>query len=199
MKRMRNQFTMHLGEWQGWIGSAGYPTLQHYFQPRERQAVCGAKPPRGVRSRTNIGSGICIKCYDWLQQIQIPFIVKPKKKKETKKTKHSILAKLRRQHNPDLYRSFHGTSPRRVVRLTMEMPDKGEKLIKIGRLRRIEYECEEPSNLAGTVFYHDAGDTGSKMVPSNIILATNQKGTQLYLLKEKKGRWPYFSSAGIIG
>ena len=100
--------------------------------------------------------------------------------------------------NPEsLYKSFHGVSPIRKRKVFYEEP-KGE-IIKIGRLVRIEYEPEPPSKLTGTRYTHEGGDLGHKTIKSNAILATNKKGTQLYIVREKKTKYPRFSGRGIIG
>ena len=100
--------------------------------------------------------------------------------------------------NPkSLYEDFHGVSPVRKRPVYYEEP-KGE-LIKIGRLVRIEYEPEPPSKLAGTRYTHEGGDLGHKVIKSNAILATNKEGTQLYIVREKKTKYPRFSGRGIEG
>ena len=98
--------------------------------------------------------------------------------------------------NP-LYESFHGTSPVKVRKVSYEPPK--SPLIKIGRLVRIEYEPEFPSKRRNTRYYHKGGDLGHKVIKSNAILATNKEGTQLYIVKEKKGKYPRFTSRGIVG
>jgi len=102
-----------------------------------------------------------------------------------------------KKKNP-LYEDFHGASPVRKRKVYYE-PPLGEPLIKIGRLRRIDYEPEYPSKRAKTVFFHKAGDLGGKTIKSNAILATNKDGTQLYIVKEKNTKYPRFSDKGIIG
>ena len=104
-----------------------------------------------------------------------------------------------KQVNPDLYQAFHGTQPLRIGKVMYEPPPKGEPLVKIGRLVRIEYEPEYPSKRSGVRYYHEGGDTGTKILKSNAILATDQSGKQLYIVRETKNRRPYFSGRGIIG
>lgn len=100
-------------------------------------------------------------------------------------------------HN-ELYESFHGNPPMRVSRMHYE-PPKGT-LVKLGTLAELHYRPEFPSQHKGTEFYHTAGDTGEKVLKSNLILATDQKGKNLYLLKiDSKSRYPFVSSRGIIG
>ena len=100
--------------------------------------------------------------------------------------------------NPkSLYEDFHGTLPVRKRPVYYEEP-KGE-IIKIGRLARIEYDPEPPSKLTGTRYTHEGGDLGHKVIKSNAILATNKSGTQLYIVREKKSKYPRFSARGIEG
>lgn len=96
-----------------------------------------------------------------------------------------------------LYESFHGSKPARKRMVNYENPT--GPLIKIGRIRRIDYEPEFPSKHRGTQFYHMAGDTGSRKLPSNMILACDSKGENFYLIKDKPGKYPNFSERGIIG
>jgi hypothetical protein len=51
----------------------------------------------------------------------------------------------------------------------------------------------------GTEFYHISGDTGEKTLKSNLILATDSKGKNLYLLRDRKSKFPVFTERGIIG
>lgn len=100
--------------------------------------------------------------------------------------------------NPvSLYQSFHGVAPVRKRPVYYEEP-KGE-IIKIGRLARIEYEPEPPSKHTGIRYTHEAGDLGHKIIKSNAILATNKQGTQLYIVRDKKKKYPIFNRRGIIG
>ena len=101
--------------------------------------------------------------------------------------------------SPKLYQSFHGASPIRLRKVFFEPPPKGESLIKIGRLSRIDYIPENPSKRAGTEYYQHAGDLGHKVIRSNAILCTNQKGNQLYIVKETNSEYPKFTERGIIG
>ncbi len=98
----------------------------------------------------------------------------------------------------DLYTDFHGNPPVKKVKVYYEAPE-GEEIIKIGRLVRIDYTPEANSKYEGTHFTHEAGDLGHKTIRSNAILATNKSGTQLYIVKEKKSKYPKFSERGILG
>ncbi len=96
-----------------------------------------------------------------------------------------------------LFQSFHGAPPANL-RQVQFVPPQGH-LVKIGRLTEIRYTPEAPSQYEGTEFYHKSGDTGAKMLRSNCILCTDSTGKNLYIIKEKQGKYPYFSSRGIIG
>jgi len=98
-----------------------------------------------------------------------------------------------------LYRNFHGTDPVKTSTVLYEPPPNGEPLIKIGRLSQINYVPEGPSHKAGHEFYHKSGDLGHKTIKSNAILATNQQGTQLFIVREKDSKYPLFTERGIIG
>lgn len=103
------------------------------------------------------------------------------------------------KNNPvNLYQDFHGNPPVKKVKVYYEAPD-GEEIVKIGRLVRIDYTPEANSRYEGTHFTHESGDLGHKTIKSNAILATNKSGTQLYIVKEKKGKYPKFSGRGILG
>lgn len=97
----------------------------------------------------------------------------------------------------NLYESFHGNPPKDIRKVYYEAP-KGV-LIKIGRLSQINYVPEVPSEKAGQEFFHKAGDTGEKVLKSNLILCTDKNGKNLYLVRDTKSNRPYFSSRGIIG
>ena len=103
-----------------------------------------------------------------------------------------------RQKNPkSLYEQFHGIPPSKVSSVFYTSPPK--KLIKIGRLLELQYHPEAPSKLKNTAYYHVSGDTGTKKLKSNLILATDPAGKNLYLVKDDKSKRPYFSNRGIIG
>ena len=101
--------------------------------------------------------------------------------------------------NPKLYESFHGSKSKGIRKVKYNAPKPGETLVKIGRLVRLEYEPEFPSKHTGVRFFHVMGDTGETKLPSNTILATDTKGENLYILKDKPKKRPYFSGRGIIG
>ena len=107
----------------------------------------------------------------------------------------------RKIKNPDskLYHDFHGASPARVRKIEYENPDPSVPLVKIGRLSQINYVPEKPSTKTGSEFYHVSGDTGEKTLKSNLILATDSKGKNLYLLRDRKSKFPVFNERGIIG
>ena len=98
----------------------------------------------------------------------------------------------------NLYRSFHGAQPTHIRKVKYTPPPK--RLIKIGRLVRVEYEPEFPSKKRKTRYYHEMGDTGSEVLKSNAILATDEKGKNLYILKDQStSPYPKFSELGILG
>ena len=100
--------------------------------------------------------------------------------------------------NPEsLYQAFHGNPPARIRKVAYEPPPK--RLVKIGRLSQLNYIPEYPSKRARQEFYHRSGDTGAEVLKSNLILATDEKGRNLYLLKDKGSKYPKFTKRGIIG
>ena len=101
--------------------------------------------------------------------------------------------------NPEsLYEAFHRVSPIRKRKVFFEPPN-GE-LVKIGDLSEIRYRPTAPSKYAGTEFFHKSGDVGSNVLKTNLILATDKSGKNLYLVKKDKNvKRPYFSGRGIIG
>ena len=112
--------------------------------------------------------------------------------------KHRMPIAMRRSNPVSLYEQFHGARPKgaRVI----EFVNPKGTLIKIGKLSEIRYCPDKPSKHAGTEFYHKSGDTGEKMLKTNLILATDQKGENLYLIKnDPRMKRPYFSDRGIIG
>jgi len=107
-----------------------------------------------------------------------------------------------KQANPadsSLYESFHGASPKGLRPVYWEPPKKGRPVLKVGRIRVIEYEPESPSQHRNTRFYHEAGDTGTRKLRSNLILCTNPEGTQLYLVQDSVSGFPRMTERGIIG
>ena len=108
-------------------------------------------------------------------------------------------ADIQQQNNPvasNLYESFHGVAPVRKRKVFYEAPPK--ELICIGELSEIRYKPVRGKHV-GTEFFHKSGDTGDKMLKTNLILATDSEGKNLYLLKKTKGGFPKFTSRGIIG
>lgn len=102
--------------------------------------------------------------------------------------------------NPSsLYKKFHGTLPTRTRKVTYEPPNPKQPLIKLGRLSQINYVPEFPSKRIGVEYYHQSGDTGVKKLKSNLILATDLKGKNLYLIRDGKSKYPIVTGRGIIG
>lgn len=101
--------------------------------------------------------------------------------------------------NPvSLYESFHGVAPSKKTKVYYE-PPAGE-LIQIGELTQINYRPRKPSLRNSNEFFHKSGDTGEKMLPTNLILATDKDGKNLYLVrKNKDSKYPVFTDRGIIG
>jgi hypothetical protein len=99
-----------------------------------------------------------------------------------------------------LYESFHGMQPK--IKRQINFTNPTGTLIKIGHVTRIDYAPGENSQHKGINFYHKAGDVGDKEIGSNWILATNQQGTNFYLIKDDpKSEFPLFDKGGrgIIG
>ena len=125
--------------------------------------------------------------------------ITPKEREEILEYQAGAILKKARK-NPtgsSLYESFHGMPPKtkRVIHFT---PPKGT-LLSIGTVSRIDYVPGKNSKHKNVNFFHRTGDTGSKQLESNWILATNSKGTEFYLIKDKKSKYPLFSGRGIIG
>lgn len=106
-----------------------------------------------------------------------------------------------RRNNPiasDLYESFHGMQPK--VKRKINYTNPSGTLLKIGRIKRLDYVPEGSTTHKGTQFYHISGDTGERKLPSNLILATDPKGENFYLIKDDATKKePFFSERGIIG
>lgn len=101
--------------------------------------------------------------------------------------------------NPEssLYESFHGVAPIRKVKGFYEPPPK--ELLTIGTLSQINYKPVRGQH-SNTEFYHKSGDDGKTIHPSNLILATDKQGKNLYLIrKNRNGKFPVFTDRGIIG
>ena len=96
-----------------------------------------------------------------------------------------------------LYKSFHEADPK-LRKVDVPIPSKGEKLVAIGILKRLEYKPYGSSHKKGTQFYHVVGDTGDGMVASNPILASSENGKHLYIIPQHS-KYPHMSDRGIIG
>jgi hypothetical protein len=97
----------------------------------------------------------------------------------------------------DLYKDFHGANPKgRMVEYTSPVPP----LIAIGELQDLVYTPYGSSMRKGTAFSHKSGDIGHKVLKTNLLLCTDSTGRNLFLVKKNpKGRYPVFSSRGILG
>jgi len=124
----------------------------------------------------------------------------PEEKQEILDYQSGIIMKgTKKNPKSTLFRNFHGTDPVKTSKVLFEPPKSGEPILKIGRLSQINYVPESPSRKAGHEFYHKSGDLGHKTIKSNAILATNQQGTQLFIVREKDSKYPLFTERGIIG
>jgi hypothetical protein len=115
---------------------------------------------------------------------------------------HSIaqIAGKSQRKNPissSLYESFHGMPPKTKRKVHYTNP-KGT-LIKIGRISEIKYKPEGSTKFLNTEFYHISGDTGEQKLKSNLLLCTDLDGKNIYLVKDKPGKHPFFSERGVIG
>ena len=95
-----------------------------------------------------------------------------------------------------LFELFHGAEPR-IREIEFTPPKEGSRLIKIGRLWSIIYECEEPSKHAGKLFEHKWGDTGGRMRKHRPLLVCDESGKHFYIVNDKAR--PHFNERGIIG
>lgn len=98
--------------------------------------------------------------------------------------------------NPDLYQAFHGVPPIRKRKVYYEPPPK--EVIAIGELRQLNYQPIRGQH-QNCEMYHKSGDTGEEMLETNVILATDKDGKNLYLVKKTRDNRPIFTKAGIIG
>jgi hypothetical protein len=96
-----------------------------------------------------------------------------------------------------LYKSFHGNPPEKMVKVFFEPPT--GTLVKIGDLSELRYKPTGVSQHVGTEFFHKSGDTGDAMKPTNLIVATDEQGKNIYLVKKSKSELPVFTERGIIG
>lgn len=95
-----------------------------------------------------------------------------------------------------LYESFHGAPPQRSRRVRVPKPT--SPMIAIGRATKIEYQPYGSSQHKNIRFFHKFGDTGDEMLNVRLILATDAKGKNLFLIPGSPN-YPYFSDRGIIG
>jgi len=96
-----------------------------------------------------------------------------------------------------LYESFHGNPSQRKRKLKIQVPEKGEKLIAIGRLINLEYSPYGSSQYKKTHFTHKLGDNGNKILPNKPILAVSEDGKQLFIVNDKS--FYKFGKQGIVG
>jgi len=99
-----------------------------------------------------------------------------------------------------LYASFHGMAPQTQKTVYFE-PPKGP-MIQIGVLENLVYKPDGATQHKNVRFEHQSGDTGSKKLASNIVVATDAEGKNIYLMKlDPDKREPYFDPGGrgIIG
>lgn len=94
----------------------------------------------------------------------------------------------------NIYKNFHGVEPRRARQVRIESPE--GPLMKLGTLSEIRYRPDSPSQHKGTEFYHESGDTGDRVLKSNLILAT-EANTQA-IEKKKANRIRYESPKGNL-
>jgi len=97
----------------------------------------------------------------------------------------------------ELYRAFHDSTPK-ARKVSYEPPV--APLIAIGELLEISYIPYGSSRRKGTAYSHKSGDLGHKVLRTNLLLVTDSRGKNLYLIKKNPGsKWPRFSSQGILG
>ena|SRR3972149_8236428 len=97
----------------------------------------------------------------------------------------------------ELYRSFHGANPK--TRKVSYEPPIGP-LLAIGELESLVYIPYGSSHRKGTAYSHKSGDLGHKVLRTNLLLVTDSKGKNLYLVKkDPRSKWPVFSDRGILG
>ncbi|MFA5378972.1 MAG: hypothetical protein WC455_24675 [Dehalococcoidia bacterium] len=96
-----------------------------------------------------------------------------------------------------LYQSFHGNPSKGTRRVRVNIPEPGDKLVKIGRLTELRYRPENPSQHVGMEFYHKLGDTGTMVLKDKPILATGPNGKGLFIINDKAS--PRMTGRGIIG
>lgn len=100
------------------------------------------------------------------------------------------------------YKSFHGELPGEQKRVQVSSRTMPSVLVVLGRCVAVEYEVEDDasSQRKGQVYRHKFGDTGGRMVDSEVYLATDASGRNFYLVNAKPGgRYPQFGARGIVG
>ena len=105
----------------------------------------------------------------------------------------------RKDMESTLYENFHNAKPKGIRKVFYEPPPKGQPLVKLGILTRLDYRPEAPSKKANVEFYHYSGDTGATERKSNLILCTDKQGRNIYLVKDKDSKFPYVNERGVIG
>ena len=94
-----------------------------------------------------------------------------------------------------LFQSFHGVPSKGTRSVNIREP---KRLIKLGRLTRINYAPESPSTLAGREYTHSFGDFGHVFKGKNKpVLAVSEDGKQLVVVNDKSTYT--FNSRGIVG
>ena len=111
--------------------------------------------------------------------------------------KHVPYENPRNLANNGLYKGFHGVEPSRKTKVYYEPPPK--ELLQIGNITQINYRPRKPSKRNNEEYYHKAGDLGERTIKTNLILATDKEGHNLYLVKAKNTKYPVFTDRGIIG
>ena len=103
-----------------------------------------------------------------------------------------------------MVRRFHGSSgsSRPTGMAMVTMPDAVPDTVNVlGEVREIVYEPHTPSPKAGTMWFHEIGDMGPGQSGSVVILATDVKGQNAFLLVTKRGKngTPYVNNRGLVG
>ena len=97
------------------------------------------------------------------------------------------------RRNPSLYEDFHGAAPKGTRKVHVKEP---KRLVKIGRLKSLVYQPDNPSKRKGTNFEHRFGDYGYKFKRGQEpILAVSDDGKQLFIVEGKYE----FDERGIVG
>ena len=116
-------------------------------------------------------------------------------------TPETINPMKRKKSNPEsLYESFHNSPPANIRKVMYENPDPKKPLVEIGKISTINYVPQSPSKKQGVEFTHKMGDDGEKIKMSNALLCTDEKGENLYIIRDNpKVKRPFFNARGIIG